>query len=823
MLGLRAFNLTVGEGILLHLFPYRRSTDAYTVPLAVSQEGIARRLDISRGHVSSTLKTLKERGLVEERLCHIKSIPRKRKSYFLTDAGIVSARALKRRLRAIPLTVIEGTGEERETTIGRYKKDDTSLSSSSSSVLDIVLGTNADMVLDLRRMEENEAATAVAPTEPAEERKATPTVVSELPSIVHFFGRKKELAQLHRWLASDQPHLIVVVGIAGIGKTTLVAKLVTEHRERRSIFWHRIHSWETLRNIVDAVAAFLRQLERHELALYIENARQINLGDLKPILDHDLGGLDALFVFDDCHEATEEIVQFISLLKEILPGTSGVKALLTSRRPVPCYDRREVVVTKTVAEYQLKGLDEASARQLLDLDRVDDFTFASIYDNTEGHPLILELISTDAVLDDGHDGQKDVRLYLRDEIFRQLDEREKALLGLLSLFRSAAPLEALYAVAPDLEYETVERLIDRNLVKATTAGYDIHSLLREFFSNRLNPVRARSHHAKIGDYYRGREEDRAPLDAVYHLLKGGQPEPAQALILDHGRALVQKGYHREVLSLLTAIENTDLDPVEEPAILLLKGIAYTFSGQWKEAMDHYQRALDGARDAQRMLQLATAYNCIGAVHYRRGDWIEARRCYKAGLDALEAMDAREETTVKQTYAKLLSNIGLIDWEEEKWERAIECHRETLELSRALDDPAGIARAYTNIGNIYWSKGEIEAAIENYRESLELIEASGDERTLAIVYNNLGEAYRANEERAEAIHYYKQSLALAKKLGFKWQIGEVYRNLGQVVDDRDEAYYYLTLSSDIYHWLGAEKEVERVAALMAALDANEKPA
>jgi DNA-binding MarR family transcriptional regulator len=105
--------LTAEEKILVYLGSFERYVDEVDAPFETTQNGLSSNLDLKRSHVSIALKGLKNKGLVTERLSHVKKSARRRKVYFLTGNGLENSNKLRKLLEDEEVVFRDGTKEER--------------------------------------------------------------------------------------------------------------------------------------------------------------------------------------------------------------------------------------------------------------------------------------------------------------------------------------------------------------------------------------------------------------------------------------------------------------------------------------------------------------------------------------------------------------------------------------------------------------------------------------------------------------------------------------------------------------------------------------
>ncbi|MBD2690168.1 NB-ARC domain-containing protein [Anabaena catenula] len=80
------------------------------------------------------------------------------------------------------------------------------------------------------------------------------------PKITRFYGRKKELECLSNWILNQNTHLISVLGLSGIGKTTLVKRFVDLNLQQfEVIIWRSLKFPKSLDLLIDDLLNVCKQ------------------------------------------------------------------------------------------------------------------------------------------------------------------------------------------------------------------------------------------------------------------------------------------------------------------------------------------------------------------------------------------------------------------------------------------------------------------------------------------------------------------------------------------------------------------------------------
>ena len=222
-----------------------------------------------------------------------------------------------------------------------------------------------------------------------------------LPSIHKFFGRNYELNQLSEAILYCR--CVVVTGIVGVGKTTLVSKYIhnlveNSDKEIEQIIWWPIH-YST--PFLETLTELIKQLDPIYQELNLSPVPQILVNHLIQCFKARrclviLDGMESLLQSGDREhfESNYEVSEVLGFLNRVIKEWHQSCLLLTSRAWIKelTYQQESGL---SVYQFQLKGLDMDSSKDLLKSQGIEvDGNWEKLIKTYRGNPLILERIST---------------------------------------------------------------------------------------------------------------------------------------------------------------------------------------------------------------------------------------------------------------------------------------------------------------------------------------------------------------------------------------------------------------------------------------------
>jgi len=138
-----------------------------------------------------------------------------------------------------------------------------------------------------------------------------------------------------------------------------------------------------------------------------------------------------------------------------------------------------------------------------------------------------------------------------------------------------------------------------------------------------------------------------------------------------------------------------------------------------------------------------------------------------------AQGQKSETT---EIKRLLNQAGA-DFNDAKYDKALESTKLALINSFAINDPSLIAQSYNTIGVIYNECSDPKKAIGFYEKALFYAKKANNDKLYNWVYSNLGSTYYFNEiDVSKGINYYKKALYYAEKINDSTEINYTRINI-----------------------------------------------
>ena len=650
---------------------------------------------------------------------------------------------------------------------------------------------------------EEQRQSIVQESEQQKSQRRQRVVGQPLMDMTHSFkGRSKELSDLLHLLADPSSHVVSIIGRAGIGKTALASKILTDldqgnwpnEKERLPVdgivYLSTRTSGITLDRIFQHSAEMLGGKQGEELRKIYADPHK-NTGDKIQGLLKELG--KGLYVFlldhvddllDDKGEITDEQVR--SFFEISLATPQGARLLVTSRIPLAFrreaqrFDQRVPLweglsVPEGVA--MLRELDPSGEAGLRD---APEEMLAKAVERLHGIPWALQVLAF-IKANDPLSGLEDIlkRFYRHEDVadeliregFKRLDDPSRRVMEALAIFGRPVPPPALdyllQTFMPGLDTPEIIRHLIRIqmvLLHRETRMLSLHPFDQDYIYSQcpdLGAYNCQGLERRAADWYVQLRVDRehwrtmAGLEPLLlefeHRIKAGDYNDAAAVLseidVDY---LIMIGHADRALAMRQTLEGKITD--RRLQMLHAYGLAraYQVLGPFEKAKDHFQETLALARELSDLIIEAESLDAIAEVLRRLWRLDEAKDYLYEAINLYQRLgDQRREARTLGVLSILCSYRGDL-------KEALDLGQRALSLSASVGDLEGQALAYDALSLTYLSLGDLKEALRSGQEAITLYHKSAWEHTLVYVLNVLGLTHIGMGNMDEGIAFLEQA-------------------------------------------------------------------
>lgn len=254
--------------------------------------------------------------------------------------------------------------------------------------------------------------------------------------------------------------------------------------------------------------------------------------------------------------------------------------------------------------------------------------------------------------------------------------------------------------------------------------------------------------------------------------------------------------NKNIDSLLTLIERDKEDTLK---VLHLNQLTEkcTESGRYDTAFHYNNRGLKLAQRLHFQKGIATCYQKIGIIFYRKGNFPKAQENF------LNALKINEQLNDQMGIAAVLRSLGTVYTGEKEFDKALDCYYKSLKINETINNKNEIAINLTSIGSIFFFKKEENEALKNFLKALALAKETNDSRLESILLGNIAGVYFRQKKFDKTLPYAFEALRIAEAQGDKLEcaknlcnIGSIYNKIGNYKEAEKHILKAITIADSI---------------------------
>ena len=417
--------------------------------------------------------------------------------------------------------------------------------------------------------------------------------------------------------------------------------------------------------------------------------------------------------------------------------------------------------------------------------------------------------------------------------YDELPPQEQAAFRLLGLIKS--PDFPAWCVSPligcelQLGSESLERLVDVQLVQATTVGqsgptrYRFHDLLRHYAREKCAAIDSDQARRDALSRLLGAYLDLAR--AGFNSMRPGDPPEfpdghqgswiVPSVLVSHVKSNAIEWFSEERAALLAGIRQASderLDSISWELALAFRPFL-NWLGQWSDWENSHRTALQAAEDAGDLRGQAMVLRHLGHAYEEQDRWDEALVCFEKALDCFRrsgdlvgegfamwskafallpkgalaeaedlftrALAIFRQQSIPQWQALALNGLALVHRDKGWFRESSDLLQQSHYILLELKDYHWLARIRRDLGDVLLEQGKLEEALTNFQQARDAFRGFADEQRAAISVRDIGRVYMEMSLLDEADDCLRRALATLKEFANRNQCAITLHCLGRL--------------------------------------------
>ena len=388
--------------------------------------------------------------------------------------------------------------------------------------------------------------------------------------------------------------------------------------------------------------------------------------------------------------------------------------------------------------------------------------------------------------------------YFLDGLWSRLNEAEKDVLGLLSVFRMSLSEKGLSQLitAPQARITLLNYSLLQRESGEDGPSYQVHPVVRGYVESKLGVEKMRSYHLRAVEFYVSGHEDflfqmmkatnvtniprsqypNALAELAQIAARRGQTQLAQTLttsLLEMHHHLFAASEYEQASEMVTAIYNF---------------IAMIGRREVAKALLHQNIASrEGGNKYVAKANLASLLN-------DEGKWQEALATYQECVDYFESIGAKEQM------APTISQQAQIYQDRGEYEKALELERRAMQIQEEINDENGLAIRHYRIAQLLLRMKRYDEALAAGEQALVKAQAINNAQYEAACLHQLGLTLTSIHRPQEAFARFQESLAIQEQIGNRVGQADTFNEMGNLLRQAgqfDAAFEILHKALSIY--------------------------